>query len=173
MAEYTTEGIFKSLKSLLGIIENEERRKQIEAYIDSARVPLERSVFDLLSKFADEVDGELSGEYKVNLRYRPGELELNVERPTPGEATAESFSMAEGDVEKITLRIPSELKDLATEAAARSGLSLNSWFVRMLARSVRDVEREPWGDEGRRGRRHERRGHRGAGQRLSGWVGPE
>jgi hypothetical protein len=79
--------------------------------------------------------------------------------------------MPEGEVEKITLRIPAELKELATEAAARAGLSVNAWYVRMVARAVRNSEapEPPSDDPSRRGRarRH------GTGQRLSGWIGPE
>ena len=72
-------------------------------------------------------------------------------------------------MEKITLRLPAELKELATEAAGKASLSVNSWFVRVLARALRRAEEtEPERIEpdhpGRRGR---------IGQRLTGWVGPE
>jgi hypothetical protein len=73
----------------------------------------------------------------------------------------------EGDVEKITIRIPAELKDLAQQAASKAGTSANTWFVKALARAVRNIEvqtepsRGSWREEHRRGR----------GSRLSGWVG--
>jgi hypothetical protein len=170
--EFRTDTIFEALKTPLGVIDNPERREQIEAYIDTARVQLERSVFDLLSRFGEEVNGQVSAHYQVGLNYRPGALDLEVKQTEPGEAPEQSWSMAEGDVEKITLRIPAELKDLAAEAAAKAGLSVNSWFVRVLARALRNTEeppdQEPGESSGRRGRRHE-----GIGRRLSGWVGPE
>ena len=161
--EFTTESIFQALKSPLAVIDSPERRSQLEDYVDAARLPLERSVFDLLSQFAEAVDTEVSSHYQVTLSYRPGVLDLQVRASEPAEQPEETWSLAEGEVEKITLRIPAELKDLASEAAARSGLSVNSWFVRVLARALRRAE-EP--DE-----RHRRRGRRG--QRLTGWVGPE
>jgi hypothetical protein len=171
MAEFTTESIFQALRSMLGIVDNEERRQQIEAYIEAARQPVERAVFDLLSEFAEAVNGAVGADYEVELAYRPGVLELKVGGKQPGEATEEFLSSVEGEIEKVTLRLPAEMKELAMEAATRAGLSANSWFVRMLARSLRASEAaEPapppsWG----RGRH----GHRGPGQRLSGWVGPE
>ena len=161
--EFTTESIFQALKSPLAVVDSPERRTQLEDYVDAARLPLERSVFDLLSQFAEAVDTEVSSHYQVTLSYRPGVLDLQVRASEPAEQPEETWSLAEGEVEKITLRIPAELKDLASEAAARSGLSVNSWFVRVLARALRRAE-EP--DE-----RHRRRGRRG--QRLTGWVGPE
>lgn len=168
--EFTTETIFEALKSTLGVIDNEERRRQIEAYLDAARIPLERAVFDLLSQLAETANREVGTHYEVSLNYRSGVLDLHVRAREPSEPADEAWSMAEGEVEKITLRIPAELKDLATEAAAKAGLSVNSWFVRMLARALRRVEEpdiesdEPHGRHGPHGRR---------GRRLSGWVGPE
>ena len=161
--EFTTESIFQALKSPLAVVDSPERRTQLEDYVDAARLPLERSVFDLLSNFAEAVDAEVSSHYQVALSYRPGVLDLQVQASEQAEQPEEPWSLAEGEVEKITLRIPAELKDLASEAAARSGLSVNSWFVRVLASALRRAE-EP--EE-----RHRRRGRRG--QRLTGWVGPE
>ena len=164
--EFTTESIFEALKSPLAVVDSPERRTQLEDYVDAARLPLERSVFDLLSNFAEAVDTEVSSHYQVTLSYRTGVLDLQVRASEPAEQPEETWSLAEGEVEKITLRIPAELKDLASEAAAKSGLSVNSWFVRVLARALRRAE-EP--EERHRGRG--RRGRRG--RRLTGWVGPE
>jgi hypothetical protein len=83
------------------------------------------------------------------------------------------LSFSEGDVEKITLRIPAELKDMAVEAATKAGLSSNSWFVRMLARSVRQSEGFEPPREEPRGRRERHSRHGGMGSRITGWVGPE
>jgi hypothetical protein len=173
MAELRTDSIFESLKSLLAVVDNEERRKQIEAYIEAARSPLERAVFDLLSQFAEAVNQQVGAHYQVTLSYRPGVLDADVRRVEPGAADETVWSFGEGDMEKITLRIPAELKDLATEAAAKASLSANSWFLRVLARALRNAEPpEPPEPPDQRGF-HRRHGRRGPGQRLSGWVGPE
>ncbi len=167
MTEFTTEPIFEALQSPLGVLDSPERRQQLEGYVEAARLPLDRSVFDLLSRLAEAVNAEVSTHYQVALGYRPGVLELEVRATEPSEPAGEVWSLAEGEVEKITLRIPAELKDLATEAAAKAGLSVNAWFVRVLARALRSAEApEPPADARRR--RHER-----PGQKLTGWVGPE
>ena len=174
MTELTTESVFAALKSLLGVVDNPERRKQLEDYVEACRLPLDRAVSDLISQVADSVNTEVSGHYEVTLGYRPNALTLEVRAREPGEAPEEAFSMAEGDVEKITLRIPAELKELATEAAGRASLSVNAWFIRVLARALRTSEAsEPPLDDEDRGR-HRRHGRGpGGGKRLSGWVGPE
>ncbi len=168
MTEFTTEIIFEALKSPLGVVDSPERRSQLEDYVEAARVPLERSVFDLLSQFGEAVNAEISAHYQVALSYRPGALDLDVRATEPGEAPEETWTLAEGEVEKITLRIPAELKELATEAAAKASLSVNSWFVRVLARALRSAESaEPADEEWPR----QHRGRRG--RRLTGWVGPD
>jgi hypothetical protein len=174
MTEFTFDSIFDALKSPLGVMDNPERRKQIEDYIEAARLPLERATGELCSRLAEAVGGDVAEHYDVTLAYKPDAVALEVRRREQGEREQEAFSFAEGEVEKITLRVPAELKDLATDAAAKAGLSVNSWFVRVIARAVRGSNGDedpgqppqgPWG--GRHGGRHQ-----GGGRRLSGWIGP-
>lgn len=170
MTEFKTDAIFEALKRPLGVIDDPARRQQIESYIDAARDNLERAVFDLLSEFAETVNDEVSAHYEVSLNYKPGVLDLSVRAREVSEPDVEAFSMEDGDIEKITIRVPSELKEMAAEAAKQASLSANSWFVRQLARSVRSadvdvrVERRQQRGRGRR---------KGPGGKLSGWVGPE
>ena len=93
MTEFTTEIIFEALKSPLGVVDSPERRKQLEDYVEAARVPLERSVFDLLSQFGEAVNAEVSAHYQVALSYRPGALDLEVRATEPGEAPEETWNI--------------------------------------------------------------------------------
>ena len=77
-------------------------------YIDAARTPLERSVHDLLSELAQAIDDKVSAHYRVRLTYRPGGLQVEVDEKS-GANGEERFSTMDGDVEKITIRIPAEL----------------------------------------------------------------
>src|SRR3990172_8399953 len=138
--EFTTDSIFQALKSPLAVIDNPERQSHVEAYIEAARLPLEQSAFDLLARFGEAVGAAVAPHYQVTLRYRPGVLDLDVRPGEPAESPGETWTLAEGEVEKVPLRIPAELKDLATQAAAKAGLSVNSWFVRVLARALRRAE---------------------------------
>ena len=166
--ELKIDSIIDALKSPLGVIDNPERRAQIEDYIEAARLPLERAVFDLLSQLAEAVHDEVSAHYQVTLAYSAGVLDLTVRAAEADEADDAAWSMADGEVEKITLRIPAELKEMAAEAASQASLSANSWFVKTLSRHLRKVdESELARRRGRRGRRHQ------GGQKLSGWVGGE
>ncbi|MGD9893817.1 MAG: hypothetical protein AB7U18_21245, partial [Dehalococcoidia bacterium] len=121
----------------------------------------------------------VSDRYHLRLSYLPGALTLDVE-PVPGAADAApaddlpDWSAVDGETEKITIRIPAELKDLATQAAAAAGVSANSWFVRAMARSLRAMEerpeapRPPWPPEPPRPREPGKQG-----KKLQGWYGGE
>jgi hypothetical protein len=170
MTDLRTEPIFDALKQPLALIESDDRRRAIETYVETARTPLERAVFDLMSQMAAAIDETVAPHYAVRLTYQPGGLAVEVdEKPGAGDDEARwSASPAEGDVEKITIRIPAELKDLAQQAASRAGTSANTWFVKALARAVRNIEvqtEEPDRREWQGGRRH------GRGSRMTGWVG--
>jgi hypothetical protein len=164
--ELNIDPVFDALKRPLALIDNEERRAQAEAYVDAARPQLERAVFDLMSQLVQSIDERVAEQFRIRLAYRPGGLALEIEEKVQ-DGDEERWSTLEGDVEKITIRIPAELKDLVTQAAARAGTSANSWFVKALARAIRNAEaqqRTPppsWGEER----------HRSSGSRFTGWVG--
>lgn len=167
--ELRTEPIFDALKQPLALIESDERRRAIETYIEAARIPLERAVHDLMSQMAQAVDEKVNSHYRVRLSYKPGGLEVEIDEKIGGNGEEAQWSTAEGDVEKITIRIPAELKDLAQQAASKAGTSANTWFIKALARAVRNIDVQtappppapPFSEHRRHGR----------GSRLSGWVG--
>jgi hypothetical protein len=181
--EFKTDAVFEALRSPLGLVEDQEKRQAFERYVEAARYPLERAVFDLLSALVSTVEGQVQDRYRLRLSYQPGALLLDVEPvPEPAGATAEMpewTSAADGETEKITIRIPAELKDLATQAASSAGLSANSWFVRALARSLRSMDDAPrpprapgWPEPPEMPLPRPPRHGRGA-KKLQGWYGGE
>src|SRR3954471_16957328 len=104
--ELRTEPVFDALKQPLGLVESDERRRIIEAYIEAARLPLERAVFDLLSQVVRTVDDRVGDHYRLRLAYRPDGLALEVEEKLQTNGEEAQWSSMEGDVEKITIRIP-------------------------------------------------------------------
>jgi len=168
--ELNTQPVFDALKQPLALIESDERRRAIEVYVEAARTPLERAVYDLMSQVAQAVDEKVAAHYRVRLAYRPGGLAVEVDEKS-GNGEEAQYSALEGDVEKITIRIPAELKDLAQQAASKAGTSANTWFVKALARAVRNIEVQTAPPAPGRPRRGDWSDRPGRGSRLSGWVG--
>lgn len=109
-------------------------RKTTEAVVRLGRL-LEASVrvqiMDAMSEAAAELSEELPTG-RVEVRIAGGDVSLTFvrEQDEPAE-----FPVDE-DSARITLRLPESLKAQAEESAAREGISLNSWLVRAVKRSL-------------------------------------
>lgn len=136
---------------------------------------------DALAAAADEITCELApGSVELRLRGRdpefvvtlPSHAALGEEHdagadepaeagwPLPTGGRADVPDQEEGGVSRINLRLPDQMKARVETAAAREGLSINSWLVRAAAAAL---ERS---DPGRAPARHVPQG----GQRFTGWV---
>ena len=98
-------------------------------------VALESSVGRRLQEALGEAALELSGQLdsgRIEVRVSGGDPELVyiADEDAPAEPADEAFTA------RITLRLPESLKAQVEAAAAREGVSANSWIVSALARSV-------------------------------------
>jgi hypothetical protein len=117
-----------------------------DALQSSARLRL----LDLLSDVTLEISDQLpSGHVEVRLAGQEPSLVYVEER----EAAAEPAPADDGMTARITLRLPEGLKTAIDAAAAREGLSANTWLVRELKRAV-----------------HRGGVHKGFGSGLTGFV---
>jgi hypothetical protein len=137
---------------------------------------------DALAAAAEEITVELAPG-SVELRLRGRDLEFAV-APPPVDPSADELADAddereqahrppsaptgpagsgeadEGGMSRINLRLPDQLKARIEQAAARDGISVNSWLVRAASSAL---------DRTDPGRRRERRPAPGA-QRYTGWA---
>ncbi len=109
--------------------------------------PLESAVrlilLEALSEAAGEISAELApGSVDVRLRVRDPEL---IVTPPPSLAPAPSAEPStpalapegdEGATTRTTLRIPDHLKTQVETAAARDGVSVNTWLVRAVSAAL-------------------------------------
>jgi hypothetical protein len=89
-------------------------------------------LLDVLGEAALEISGQLpAGHVEVRLAGQEPSL-VYVEH----EAEPTGISAEDGLSARITLRLPESLKAAVEAAAAREGLSVNSWVLRELKRGV-------------------------------------
>jgi len=101
---------------------------------------LQLRLLDVVSEAALALSDSVPGRIEVRLSGRDPELVYIEEEaePEPTQAGADdSFSA------RITLRLPEGLKASIEAAAAREGISVNSWLVRALSRSTAPPSRRP------------------------------
>jgi hypothetical protein len=120
----------------------DERAARIaQRLAETAGAGLRLRLLDVLGQAALELSDRLpSGHVEVRLAGQEPELVFVEEEPEPG-AGGEDLSA------RITLRLPGSLKASLEAAAAREGVSVNTWLVRALARAV---ESRPRPTPGRR-----------------------
>jgi hypothetical protein len=140
------ESITDALKAALPLIENAERRADIERYLTSTQLLMERGIHNLLAGVIQQTNE--AGGPLLRIEHDGSMLSIVVEPARASSSEPEpdaSFAAnVEGDFEKVTIRLPSELKDLIGQAAQLRGLSQNSWYLRELARAIaRDVPSPP------------------------------
>src|SRR6476620_11698821 len=119
-----TDEVFDALQRPLALIDDPQRREDMQRFIDAARIHQERAVFDLISDIVARVN-EASGDTRVRLEYQARQLHLTVDANQPAEDTGDPLTRMDGDLDKVTIRLPSALKDLIDRVAADRGISLN------------------------------------------------
>jgi hypothetical protein len=160
-------GVVEALRGPLGLVEDAERRQAVERYVEAARLPVERAVADLMLAVTTAVGDAVAEHYRVRLVYGPDGLDVDVEPREPEPAPSADADWSAGSTDKITIRIPSELKEEVTRAAHAAGVSVNAWLLRAAAAGVR----RPSLDERHREHVARRQDRRGSGGRLTGWIG--
>jgi hypothetical protein len=151
----------------------DEARELAERLLAPLEAATRLVLLEALSVAASEITRELAPG-SVDLRLRGREPEFVVTpAPTsarfedapeqlPGMPTAASLSalddVGDGGTSRTTLRLPDTLKLRVEEAAAREGLSVNTWLVRVVATALEGRERQPVQRDA------------GGGERYTGWV---
>jgi hypothetical protein len=159
--------LLSGLEQPLQLVSDPELRRSLEAYVSAARPQVERAAFDVLSQLVAAFN-DASRDQSARLEYSSGQLHLAI--GAPPETAEPEAAFDDSDLDKVTLRLPKELKDLIDHAAGRHGMSANNWYVRELSRIIRHHVRDTGHAEWNRERRGFYRGRRGG---LKGFVGGE
>ena len=155
-----------------------DEARQVAERLGYAIDPAARlALMEAISQAAAEITAELpSGGVDVRLDGRDLDFVVHAPQPTaaaPAPTPTETEDAEDdGNVARVTLRIPESVKAKAEELAARSGHSLNTWLVNVVRAATRegainvDIDlssipflggNDPFG--GKRGNR-----------RMTGWV---
>ena len=111
---------------------DEQTAAAAERVLQAIRGSAGLRLLDILGEAALEVSAQLpSGHVEVRLAGQDPALVYVAEEEAAPEPAAE-----DGLTARITLRLPEGLKASIEIAAAREGVSVNSWLVRALSRGI-------------------------------------
>lgn len=156
--------ILEAFDDALALIEDGEQRARLQRVLRAAAPAVERAAASMVRAIAAEVNEVSGGAVHAEVVHGAEGPELRVEALSPMEpsSTAPDLEFDASEIERLTLRLPSELKEVAAIAAEQAGVSLNAWLTRVVSQEA-----------GRRGRRGRDFGHgeHGGSQTLKGWIG--
>lgn len=113
----------------LGGRETGEAVQRIVAALESS---LRLRLLEAVTEAAQELSAQLrSGHVEVRLAGSDPALSFVEEEPEPPAAVGDDLGA------RITLRLPESLKAAVEAAAGREGVSVNTWLVQAIDRSVR------------------------------------
>ena len=93
-------------------------------------------LLEALSEAAAEITAKLGGT-TVDVRLRGREADLTVTEAAADMGPVNPMPATDtGDLARITLRLPEQLKEQAERAAGLEGVSVNAWLVRAVAAAL-------------------------------------
>ena len=124
----------------------DERTQQIAATLGAAVDPAVRlAVLTAVSEAADEISSLLLDfplSPSVSVRLDAAELRVEVDATATAPTDAAPASPGDEDASaRISLRLPESLKTQIDAAAARDGVSVNTWLVRAAGAALTDGTR--------------------------------
>ncbi len=159
--------ILEAFDDALALIEDAEQRVRLQRVLRTAAPAVESAATGIVRAAAAEVNEVSGGTVHAEVVHGADGPELRVEALSPMEpsSTAPDLEFDASEIERLTLRLPSELKEIAAIAAEQAGVSLNAWLTRV-------VSQEAGRRRGRGGRGHDfGHGEHGGSQTLKGWIG--
>lgn len=150
----------------------EQARDAAERLTMALDPALRLTLMEVLSEASAEITSAMrTGSVEARLAGRDIEFVLDegVATPPPAAETGDT-DVDEGELARITVRIPESIKARAEELAARGGNSLNTWIVNVLRHATRehavniDIDLSSLKDAGFPF------GKSGGSRRMSGWI---
>jgi Arc-like DNA binding domain len=136
------DGISEDLRKAAAV-GGEETARVAELIVSGIQPTLRLHLIEVLHLAAQELEDSAPGvSVEVRLVGRDPVLSLGAPAPTPTadvvdrDQTSGFAAFADGELLRLTIRLPEGVKAAVERAAAAAGASINSWIVAALARSL-------------------------------------
>lgn len=119
----------------------EETRRASDLLASAVESSVRLALLDALAAATAEVS-EVLEDTTVEVRLRGQEPEVVVSTAPQPEEEVPPVSDADEALARVTLRLPETLKARVEQAAAASGVSVNSWMVQAISRGLQQPTRQ-------------------------------
>ena len=128
--------IVEAQKKALALVENPEKREALERFLESSGPLVESAARDAIHELIEELNDQLAPHARVRLVQEGSKVVAEVVSLADEIGKGRTVLIDGDSISKVLIRMPSEVKTMAADAAQRAGTSLNSWTVNVLERAV-------------------------------------
>jgi len=148
----TIEAVAEDLRRA-GAVGGAETARVAELLVAAVEPTLRLHLLEALHAAARELEASAPG-VTVEIRLEARDPVMSLVRSGPGSAGGEepgeaASAVADGELLRLTIRLPEGLKSCVEQAAAAAGASINSWIVTALVRAI-DAPAAGWPHVNRR-----------------------
>ena len=123
----------------LTMVEDSDRRRILEQFLEHTGPIVEAAARDQLQQFVDDINTQLAPHARLRLIQDGTRLSPDIIPLLEETGRGWTLRLDNDTISKVLLRMPSTIKELATESAQRAGVSLNSWTVNILERALENL----------------------------------
>lgn len=128
--------IAEAQKKALVMVENSDSREFLENFLEGSSPLVEAAARDLLHELVEEVNIQLAPHSRLRLIQEGGNVVPEIISLNEEINRGRRVVIDRDTISKVLVRMPSDVKTMATEAAQKAGTSLNSWTVNILERAL-------------------------------------
>lgn len=138
--------IVEAQRKALALVENPAKREALEQFLESSGPLIESATRDCLQELVEEMNAQLAPHARIRLVQEGSKVVSDVVPLAEDISTGRSAVIDRNSISKVLVRMPSDVKSMAAEAAQKAGTSLNNWTVTVLERALvnmRDRQQKP------------------------------
>ena len=128
--------IVEAQKKALALVENPTKREALEQFLESSGPLVESATRDCLHELVEEMNAQLAPHARIRLVQEGSKLVPDVVSLAENMRRGRAVVIDSDAISKVLVRMPSEVKSMAAEAAQKAGTSLNNWTVTVLERAL-------------------------------------
>ena len=138
--------IAEAQKKALALVEDPERRQVLERFIENSGPLIEAEVRDALQVLVTEINAQLAPGARLRLVQEGSTVVPEIVFLGDEAVKGRSLGFESDSISKVLVRMPSDVKTRAADAAQKAGTSMNNWTVSVLEKalvSLRDRQETP------------------------------
>ena len=128
--------IAEAQKKALVMVETQDSREFLEKFLEGSSPLVEAAARDVLHEFVEEINVQLAPHSRLRLIQEGGNIVPEIVSLNEEINRGRRVAIDRDTISKVLVRMPSDVKTMATEAAQKAGTSLNSWTVNILERAL-------------------------------------